>query len=252
MMPLTRTRSRTCRAGALLVLFSVVWVSLPARADLYSAERDYKAADYAHAFQEFLALAEFGQPVAQLDVAIMYRAGQGVEASDIHAYAWASLAAENGEAKGKDLANTIRPELAPGSERIAGWVTSAYTRAALRENLLPQLGGRRVRGPGPVCKMVKFYNASYPQDARMRGIDGTVFVDFTVMPDGSARFPRIIYALPSGFFASCNPSGRVLHRESRQRRQPFLVDVLRQRLQCEQGLLGRFLRQPRRVIEPAS
>jgi len=200
-MLLTGTRSRTykCIAGVLLAVLGALGASLPARADLYSAEQDYKAADYPHAFQEFLALAELGQPVAQLDVAIMYRAGQGVEASDIRAYAWASLAAQNGEAKGKALADTIRPQLAPGSERIAGWVASAYTPEALRKSLLPDLGRQ---GPYPPCKMVKWYAADYPIDARRRGIDGIVLVDFTVMPDGSAHFPRIIYALPEGVFES--------------------------------------------------
>lgn len=182
----TGSRPHRCLAGGLLALLGALWASPPARADLYRAEQDYKAADYPHAFQEFLALAELGQPVAQLDVAIMYRAGQGVEASDIHANAWATLAAENGEAKGNTLASAIRPELAPGSERIAGWLTSAYTPAALTENLLPFLG---TRAPHSLCKMVKWYEPDYPSDARVRGVDGTVLVDFTVMPDGSARFP---------------------------------------------------------------
>jgi uncharacterized protein len=201
MMLLTGTGPSPCKCltGALLALLGALGVSLPARADLYRAEQDYKAADYPHAFQEFLALAELGQPVAQLDVAIMYRAGQGVEASDIHAYAWATLAAQNGEAKGSALADTIRPQLAPGSERVAGWLTSGYTPAALTENLLPFLAARPTHF---LCKLVKWYEPDYPLDARSRGIDGTVLVDFTVMPDGSARFPRIIYAVPAGHFES--------------------------------------------------
>ncbi len=110
-MPLTgRSRTNRCFAGVLLVLLGMLWGSPPARADIYSAERDYKAGDYAHAFQEFLALAQLGQPLAQLDVAVMYRAGQGTESSDIHAYAWASLAAQNGESKGKVLVSVSSPQ----------------------------------------------------------------------------------------------------------------------------------------------
>ena len=126
------------RAGVLVALLGALWGFPVVRAaDLYGAERDYQAGDYAPAFQEFLALARLGQPVAQLYVAVMYEAGRGTEQSDIHAYAWASLAARNGEPKGKDLADAVRPHLAPGSEAITGWVTSAYTPAALEENLLP-------------------------------------------------------------------------------------------------------------------
>jgi TPR repeat protein len=50
----------------------------------------------------------------------MYRNGQGAEQSDIHAYAWAMLAAQNGDARAKSMAGAIRPQLAPGSEQIAG------------------------------------------------------------------------------------------------------------------------------------
>lgn len=194
-----KKKENRCLVGILLGLLAVLSGSMPARADLYSAEQDYKAAHYAHAFQEFLALAHLGQPVAQRDVAIMYHLGRGIGWSDIYAYAWASLAAQNGDSTGKALADGIRPQLAPGSQRIAGWATAAYRPELLEENLLPDVHGS---GPFPPCKMVKWYSATYPEEARLRGIDGTVFVDFTVMPDGSARFPRIIYAVPPGIFES--------------------------------------------------
>ncbi|HEY7887641.1 MAG TPA: SEL1-like repeat protein [Steroidobacteraceae bacterium] len=58
--------------------------------------------------------------MAQFNVAAMYRNGQGAEQSDIHAYAWAMLAAQNGDARAKSMAGAIRPQLAPGSEQIAG------------------------------------------------------------------------------------------------------------------------------------
>ncbi len=183
-MPLTRMKSGTCRwlAGVLLVFLGTLGPSRPARADLATAQREYLAQDYPRAFEDFLALAELGQPVAQLSVAVMYQAGRGVaEASDIHAYAWATLAAENGETKGKEMADAIRPQLAPGSERIAGWVTAAYTPTALEKSLLPDL---EHRGPFPPCKLVKWYQPRFPLEARERGFDGIVLVDFTIMPDG--------------------------------------------------------------------
>src|SRR6185312_16854239 len=107
----------------------------PARADIVSAFKDYKKGDYPHAFQEFLALAQLGQPLAQFDVATLYHAGQGTAANDTEAYAWATLAAASGEARGKALADAIRPTLPAGAEQAAAAVTLPYTDAALQQTL---------------------------------------------------------------------------------------------------------------------
>jgi hypothetical protein len=60
---------------------------------------------------------------------------------EIHAYAWASLAAENGLEKAKALADRLRPDLAPGSEKIAddpgrGALGDYIASQAWRDNLL--------------------------------------------------------------------------------------------------------------------
>lgn len=191
----------------------MLWVaalcSLPAHADLYRALSDYKKGDYPHAFQELLALAKLGQPLAQLEVAKMYHAGRGTDWSDIHAYAWATLAAAGGEARARALADEIRPNLAPGSERIAGWLTPSYTHAALERTLLPNFSSAPVQAgqkpsvdPMMDCrrKTLAVRLGTYPMPARRAGVQGTVIVEFTLMPDGHARFPRIVYAVPAGFF----------------------------------------------------
>lgn len=157
---------------------------------------------------DFQALAELGQPLAQLDLALMYRAGQGAQQSDIHAYAWAMLAAQNGEAKGRKLADEIRPQLAPGSERISEWITAPYTPAALSRRLMPV---RALKTPEAMaehhkwveqCRPVSLYKWVYPMDARYRGIQGDVFVAYTLMPDGRARIPRVILEVPPGIFGA--------------------------------------------------
>lgn len=190
--------------GAVLLLL-VAAASLPptARADLYSASSAYEKGNYTQAFGDFLPLAELGQPLAQLDVALMYRAGQGVVQSDIHAYAWAMLAAENGDAKAKKLADEIRPELAPGSERIAGWITARYTPAALTQRLMPVSArgiGEAARLAQPQqCYPLHTDESEYPHDAWVRGIEGNVFAAFTLMPDGRARSPRVILDATGAF-----------------------------------------------------
>jgi TonB family protein len=183
--------------------------SMPAHADLYRALSDYKKGDYSQAFQEFLALAKLGQPLAQLNVAEMYHVGQGIDWSDIHAYAWATLAAANGEAGAGALADRIRPDLAPGSQRIAGWLSAPYTRAALERTLLPEISSapakaRRKSSIDPMIdcrrKVLAMPRGTYPMRALRDRVQGTVIVQFTLMPDGRARFPRIIFAVPAGFF----------------------------------------------------
>src|SRR4051812_15389727 len=89
---MTITRTLACRLCAVLAVF----ICAPAVADLRSAQEAYTKQDFTKAFHDFQELAELGQPVAQFDLAIMYARGEGARQSDIYAYAWASLAADNG------------------------------------------------------------------------------------------------------------------------------------------------------------
>jgi hypothetical protein len=203
-------RMLTRLSGMLLLAITAASLVRPAHADLYGASSEYRKGDYAHAFPDFLALAELGQPLAQFNLAAMYVNGQGTTQSDIHAYAWATLAAENGEADGRKLADEIRPRLAPGSEQIAGWFTAPYTPGALSLRLMPvdvhtaEAAAQR-REWIRECYPVKPYEWVYPEEARQQGIEGQVFVAFTLMPDGSARIPRIILDVPPRRFRVRNP-----------------------------------------------
>jgi TPR repeat protein len=184
---------------ALLLLVAVL-LSAPARADLFTAQLAYQKADYERAFKDYRELAELGQPQAQYNLAIMYAKGQGVRQSELNAYAWATLAAESGEARGKSLAEELRPGLAPGSERLAQDTIAPFSRAALDARLMPKVEddeGRQAR-----CRLLKRPDVSYPVDAQRSGVQGDVFVEFVVMPDGSARNPHIVYAVPTGTFES--------------------------------------------------
>ena len=92
-----------------LVAVAAFLGSTPARADLYSATKAYEKGDFATAFQQFKELAELGQPHAQYNLAVMYTRGEGVAVSNTNAHAWASLAAQNGEARGKEIADKLEP-----------------------------------------------------------------------------------------------------------------------------------------------
>ncbi|HTX06379.1 MAG TPA: energy transducer TonB [Steroidobacteraceae bacterium] len=203
------TRRTLLRLGAALLVIVVMAGLMPlARADLYGASKEYKEGDYAHAFSDFMELAELGQPQAQFNVAAMYESGQGVDQSGIHAYAWAELAAENHYPGAEKLADEIRPRLAPGSERIAGWFTAPYTPAALSLRLLPihipatRQAAAEYRTWIKECLPVAVADWVYPDKARQEGMEGDVFVAYTLMPDGRARVPRVILGVPPGVFGA--------------------------------------------------
>jgi hypothetical protein len=185
------------RALAPVLLALSVLLSVPARADLATAQTAYQKGDYPLAFHDYRELAELGQPLAQLNVAIMYSRGEGARQSDIYAYAWATLAAESGEARGQVLADRLRPLLAAGSEKIASDIAAPYRRSELDARLMPRV---EEESANAACNHAKFPRIDYPAGPGSRGVQGNVLAEFTVMPDGRARRPRIVYSLPVGVF----------------------------------------------------
>ena len=197
--------------GAFVMLATVL--SVPVAADLVSASNAYAKGDYAKAFADFRELAQLGQPTAQYDLAVMYAKGQGTRQSEIYAYAWASLAASNGLEKAKGLAESLRPGLAPGSEQIAADIEAQYGNAILDARLNPKIVENVSEQENKrFCHWVHAEFPTYPVDARRRGAEGEVYVEFSVMPDGRSRNPRIIYALPQGFFET-TVRAALLHSE---------------------------------------
>ena len=181
-----------------LFVLATLLVCSPALADLLSAQAAYTSGDYELAFSEYRALAQLGQPTAQYNLAVMYLHGEGTRPSELNAYAWASLAAENGSPQGRQLAELLRPRLAPGSEKIADEIRAPYERATLEAELLPQITASGTGGTR--CKAVRFSMPEYPPDAQRRAIQGQVYVEYSVSADGSARNPRVLYALPMETF----------------------------------------------------
>ncbi len=186
------------RALAPVLLALSVLLSAAARGDLVTAQAAYQKGDYQQALRDYRELAELGQPLAQLNLAIMYARGEGTRQSAINAYAWAMLATESGEARGQELADQMRPLLAPGSEKIAADIAAPYRRAELDARLMPKM--EQDSPNDRACRFLAYPSIEYPRDAQSRGISGNVLAEFTVMPDGRARRPRIVYSLPLGSF----------------------------------------------------
>jgi len=189
-------RLLSAASGAIALML----IACPASADLYTAQAAYDKHNFNSAYQQFKELAELGQPQAQYDLAVMYARGEGVEASLTYAHAWASLAGENGAPKGATFAADLEPRLTLTSLRVSADIQAQFSQATLDKRLLPIiLKGKEYQDRDPP-RLSKTFAPSYPRDAEQKGVQGEAYVEFIVPPDGHPRIPRILYALPAGYF----------------------------------------------------
>lgn len=84
-----------------LVLMALAVCAPLTFADMNSAQEAYNRKDYQSAFQEFMALAEQGDPLAQSSVGVLYDNGQGVPKDYDKAIGWYRKSAEQGNQFGQ-------------------------------------------------------------------------------------------------------------------------------------------------------
>jgi TonB family protein len=199
---MNETKSPCVTQWRALFLVALCAASSAARADLHSASQAYAKKDFVAAFNEFRALAELGQPLAQHFLAVMYARGEGVALSNTNAHAWASLAVQRGETGAQEIVNLVEPQLTPTSLRLSKEIQEQYSPAKLSEHLMPKfLVNREFVDREPV-RRDKTFIPQYPIDAQRQGIQGQVYIEFVVAADGRARMPRILFALPQKVFDS--------------------------------------------------
>ncbi|MHB1816204.1 MAG: energy transducer TonB [Steroidobacteraceae bacterium] len=125
----------------------------------------------------------------------------------MRAYGWARLAGQNGEVKGAKLAAKLRAALTPANRRSAARIVAPYTPAALRTSLLPIFytgcgsdGHTHCKsgtsGQTGQCSPRHLDRYVYPRGAESSGVQGRVIVHFTLMPDGTAHLPYVLFGLP--------------------------------------------------------
>jgi TonB family protein len=174
-----------------------------ARADLYEAAQAYDKQDHETAFRLYRELAELGQVYAQEHVASMYVDGEGVKRDNVSGYAWASIALENGGADAEVMRSIIKqldPYMTPNNRKRVDDIRAQFGREALTKALLPNIFQNANYMDREPCHLTKGETGIYPEEAQDKGIQGNAYVEFTVMPDGRARNPRVIYSVPTGFF----------------------------------------------------
>jgi TPR repeat protein len=92
---------RRAMVGGLIVAVHVLGVAGAAAGPWEDGMAAYNRGDYVPAIHLFRPLAEQGNPKAQSVIGVMYRKGQGVARSSVHAFMWFSLASARGDAKAK-------------------------------------------------------------------------------------------------------------------------------------------------------
>jgi len=172
-----------------------------ARADLYSASKAFQEKDYERSFQLYRELAELGQVNAQENLAVMYVSGEGVKRDNIAGYAWAVIARENGGGGAmQDIIDQLEPHMTDAARKRIDGIRAQFAKPALENRLLPKIFESANYVDRKPCYLSKQAPNSYPRAAIESGIQGNVYMEFTVMPDGRARNPRVVFAVPSGVF----------------------------------------------------
>ena len=160
-----------------------------ARADLYAAFHAYEQKDYAKAFELYRELAELGQVQAQQSLAVMYVNAEGIPRDNIAGYAWAKIAIENGGGGEpmQGIIDQLEPHMNAKARQRVDEIKAQFGNAALDQRLLPKVFESANYTDRTPCKVSKQPSSTYPPDAIDRGIQGNVYMEFTVMPDGHAR-----------------------------------------------------------------
>src|SRR5690606_20452454 len=155
-------------------------------ADFNRAVQNFAAERYAPAMTEFTQLSALGHSGAQFNLGAMHVLGQGVPKNNIEAYAWISLAAENGDATAISLRDRLwsrfnNADRTTAKER-ATHLQTLYSKKILQETLWPNLRENPLstrlanshNNPGP----------DYPKRALNLRLEGAVDVEFSLDRDG--------------------------------------------------------------------
>lgn len=180
--------------------FMVVWAIPGANADFRSAFQAYQEQKYSEAYAQFRELAELGHPQSQYMVGVLYYNGQGVSRNPTLAYGWIRLAANAGFAPAMDLEPRVRRTMDSEAVERSRALLDKFSESAVAERLLPKVVEDCEYFNATPPKKKKVEPPSYPMDALIKGVNGSVLLEFLIERDGTVRDVRIIEAIPSGVF----------------------------------------------------
>lgn len=217
-----RHQTRAWRLGVEPALLSVLCF-VQAHADIDTAKDAYLRGDYEQALRDFTPCAERGHPEAQFNLAAMYFNGNGTPRNRALAYAWFSLAAENGIVDAGAPARQLEPQLNAADRQVIRAISDQFGAQALRARLLPAETGSTRDSSAPRPKEVQISEPSetieelrrWPglehideirtgvsrNEVRISTTDlRLLIVDALVAPDGSVRDMEEVLSVPAGLY----------------------------------------------------
>ncbi|MFN4292040.1 MAG: TonB family protein [Permianibacter sp.] len=191
------------------LLATLALAALPALADYNAGVSAYARKDFPTARQAFLEVAKLADAGAQRALSSMYARGEGGEVDLIEAYAWSSLAAEQGDATGQKIRDAVLAGLpaamkAQAEARLADY-RAKYSADAVQRNLHPISNAAE---PAvfdwqlPAARLRKQGNVEYPERAQEKGEQGYACVGFFVDSNGTPRAIRRYANKGSGALAA--------------------------------------------------
>lgn len=187
-----------------------------ATADFASALYDYGAENYTAAYDEFTRLASLGHKDSQFNLGAMYFRGQGAKQSGIEAYAWISLAAEDGDKTRIALRDRLLSKLNEADQIAARERAEALRKIFGEQALLDKMTPVYVSNEESQYKLIALENAApeYPKNASRIGLSGSVDVEYSIDPDGHVKHYRVLESTNKIF------NGAVIDALKRWRYQP--------------------------------
>lgn len=173
-----------------------------ANSSLGVAIENYDDGNYELAYRQFRALAELGLADAQFNVGVMHLRGEYVEQQLVEAYAWIKLAAEQGKENYSQLSSDILAAINDENrQRLAQSrfkeLNATHSLAVVMDKLKPQPSDTE---PSIVIEPIKRQAPKYPRKAAKALVGGITKLQFYVYPDGSVRYPVVMYSEPAGLF----------------------------------------------------
>lgn len=189
--------SSSCATLAVAASF----VATAAHADFQAALKEYNAGHYDIAHAQFLALAELGDCSSQFNLAAMALQGQGGPKDPGSGVGWLQAAAGNGcePLVGHKVAG-LQAQLSADEQHAAAAIVARYGRDALQAQgiLSPDFSCRAVIAPSVQLSPTP----EYPHLAGPAPEGAIVITELTIGPDGRARDPEVLLAVPASGFAA--------------------------------------------------
>lgn len=186
----------------LLILF-VTCLTLPLKADFFTALDAYEAGKFEQAYKQFHKIAAIGEKRAQFNLGVMYFQGQHVEKDINQAYAWIKLATDS-ETINKVHLNALKQieeqvTNKTKAERLYQDLVDRYSTEVLIESLYPKLVSTK-GGASFNAEPIKIVQPLYPRKAAMKSIQGWTRFSFDLDKNGVPRNIHLIESFPQGVF----------------------------------------------------